>query len=147
MATIVEPDTPSSRSSKRRKRIGIAAAILAPLLILLGLACITQWFLSHLFTQPPASVDKPPLLSDAQNVKVQQTDKSDGKITTYETMTDPDAVYRFYEDALVKDGWGGLGYFSKPQLTSQGLMLEWDQSGINGCEELGYTLHIVAEKT
>jgi hypothetical protein len=131
----------------RRRPTTITAAVVASFLILLAGVFAVQWLLSHLFTQPPPTVEKPPIISDARNMQIQRTDKPEGKIITYETPVDPNAVYRFYEDTLVKDGWGGLGYFSKPQIMSWGIIFEWDQSGINGCEGLGYRLQVLAEKT
>jgi hypothetical protein len=99
------------------------------------------------FTHPPASVDRPPLLPDAKNVDEAGSIEVGAKAVSYETTAPPNTVYQFYEEALVKDGWGGTGYFSKPQLTSGGMTFEWHQAGINGCETLGYTLQVIASET
>jgi hypothetical protein len=123
------------------------AAALSPMVFVLALVCLMVWTIHNMFTQPPASVEHTPLMPDAQNVSVQQTSNPEGKVITYQTSTAPADVYTFYEDLLVKDGWGGKGYFSKPQLTTGGMIFEWDETGPNGCEELGYTLHVAAEQT
>jgi hypothetical protein len=140
------------------QRIGkqtIRCGLLAALVLLMPAFCWVVWgtpvgplgqkLAYPFFSHPPASVDKPPLLPNAQNVKTEQG--SEGKTISYNAKTDPNSVYDFYKDALVKDGWGGDGYFSKPKLTDQGMNFEWDQTGLNGCEGIGYTLRVLATKT
>jgi len=75
-----------------------------------------------------------------------QTDQSGGKIITYQTTSEPAEVYRFYEDSLVKDGWGGQGFNATPQVVGDNITFEWDQLGLDGCEPLGYTLLLTAAK-
>jgi hypothetical protein len=99
------------------------------------------------FTHPPASAEKPPRLPDASNVSDVGADALKTRTLEYETTASPSTVYDFYRDRLVKDGWGGKGYFSKPQLTNEGMTFEWDQAGPNGCETFGYMLQVFAGET
>ena len=99
------------------------------------------------FSHPPPSVDNPPLLPDARQVKVMQTSDPDRKIVTYATASAPDDVYKFYRDALTKDGWGRKYAYPQPTPASDAIVvLEWDQHGPNGCEEFGYTFRVDARK-
>jgi hypothetical protein len=99
------------------------------------------------FTHPPRSVDKPPLLPDARQVKEVHTSNPDRKAITYDTQLAPDEVYKFYRDALTKDGWGRKFAYPQPTPASdEVVLLEWDQAGPNGCEEFGYTFRVDATK-
>ncbi|MFL5731923.1 MAG: hypothetical protein ACJ78Q_01880 [Chloroflexia bacterium] len=96
------------------------------------------------FTHPPPSTDNPPLVKDARNVGVERRSKPDGRTVTYETGLSRDEVYLFYKEALTRDGWGEKRYYGKPTPVMDALLLEWDQFGPNGCEELGYTFWVEA---
>jgi hypothetical protein len=98
------------------------------------------------FTHPPASADKPPMLPDARNVNEAGSLEAGAKTLGYETAASPSTVFQFYRAALVKDGWGGIGYFPQPQITSEGVTFEWHQAGINGCETFGYRLQVTASE-
>ena len=98
------------------------------------------------FTHPPASADKPPMLPDAKNVNEAGSLQAHSKTVAYETAASPHTAYEFYRDALVKDGWGGIGYFPDPEITDEGITFEWHQMGINGCETFGYRLQVIASE-
>jgi|GEM_PF-6859256 len=156
MRAVNEPEPIGEQTQRRGREYAIQC--LTPTLLLLACGIVT-WLLvtwiARLFepSQPPASVDNPPLAPGAYSMiqreigVVQQDILVQNKIITYETALDPGAVYKFYEDALVRDGWGGRGLFSKPELTMEGMVFEWEQTGIDGFEGLAYTLHVSAGRT
>lgn len=82
--------------------VGVIASCI--ILVVSGPAFVNSLF----WSTPPASVYNPPMYPDAQEVTVGEPEATvfeKGKRIMFQTPDNPEAVYVFYRDALLADGW------------------------------------------
>jgi hypothetical protein len=106
MAAIDQP-APARGQSKRADFLGAVSSCWWTIIVLLACGVIA-WLVGAWIagwwgpSQPPASVDKPPLAPNALNVVEVQNGDPDSRIITYDTTISPAAVYNFYEQTWRK---------------------------------------------
>ncbi|MDQ3706560.1 MAG: hypothetical protein M3437_15345 [Chloroflexota bacterium] len=141
----------TAQSKSKLSHVAILALIVAGLAYAVYAAfMVTEWIADDpLRTDPPVSVETPLIYPGAQQVGIQRATNGD-TIIVFKTEHKEDEVFRFYNNALTRDGW----YRCESQYYTwgscapidDGIIFQWTQAGFDGPTDLGYRLTVIADR-